>query len=349
MEERKGGNIYGAHRVVSPKGALPQAAYRVDNSLPIFDNEILIDVLTLNVDSASFHQIKEQAGKDPRKVGEIIMATVRERGKQHNPVTGSGGMLIGTVAQIGSNYHGRLKLEPGDRVATLVSLSLTPLLIDEIKAVHMESEQVDISGKAVLFESGVAAKLPSDMPEKVALAALDVAGAPAQTAQLVKPGQTVLVIGGGGKSGTLCLYVARKKAGKKGKVIGFAHSDASFLRMKDLGFADICLQGTATNPLEVYEKVLAATGGELADIVINCANIPGTELASILPAKQDGLVYFFSMATSFTAAALGAEGIGHGATMLIGNGYCPAHDEYTLEVLRESPALMKFFTETYGK
>ena len=41
-----------------------------------------------------------------------------------------------------------------------------------------------------LNNPGLYAKLPADMDEGLALAALDVAGAPAQAAKLVKPGQS---------------------------------------------------------------------------------------------------------------------------------------------------------------
>ena len=201
----KKGCPYGTHRVISPKGVLPQPADVVDNNMDeIYDNEVLIDVKTLNIDSASFTEIERRAGGDIEKIKEIMLGIVAKAGKHKNPWTGSGGMLIGTVEQIGENYVGDLKV--GDKIATLVSLSLTPLRIDEILEVRPEIDQVDIKGKAILFQSGIYAKLPEDMPEGLALSALDVAGAPAQTAKLVKPGQTVVVIGGGGKSGLLCLY-----------------------------------------------------------------------------------------------------------------------------------------------
>lgn len=61
-------------------------------------------------------------------------------------------------------------------------------MIKEIKRIHKDTAQVDIEGQAILFESGIYSVLPEDLPEKVALAVLDVAGAPAQTAKLVKPG-----------------------------------------------------------------------------------------------------------------------------------------------------------------
>ncbi len=48
----KKGNKYGTHRVISPKGVLPQPADKLDNNMDeIYDNEILIDVQTLNIDS----------------------------------------------------------------------------------------------------------------------------------------------------------------------------------------------------------------------------------------------------------------------------------------------------------
>ena len=185
----KKGNKYGTHRVISPKGVLPQPADKLDNNMDeIYDNEILIDVQTLNIDSASFTQIEEQAGGDKAKIAEIMLGIVEKQGKHRNPVTGSGGMLLGTVEKIGDALVGKTDLKVGDKIATLVSLSLTPLRIDKIKEIRADVDQVDIDGKAILFESGIYAKIPADLPEKLALSALDVAGAPAQTAKLVKPG-----------------------------------------------------------------------------------------------------------------------------------------------------------------
>ena len=126
------------------------------------------------------------------------------------------------VEKIGTALEGKINLKPGDKIATLVSLSLTPLRIDKIKEIRKEVDQVDIEGKAILFESGIYAKIPDDMSEKLVLSALDVAGAPAQTAKLVKPGDTVFIIGAGGKSGMLCCYEAKKRTGVTGKVIGLS-------------------------------------------------------------------------------------------------------------------------------
>ena len=343
----KTGSPYGTHRVLEPLGVLPQGAWKIDNTMAIYDNEILIDVSALNIDAASFTQIKAACGGDETKVGEMVKDIVAQRGKHHNPVTGSGGMLIGTVAEIGPVLAGKIDLNVGDKIATLVSLSLTPLRIDAITQIHLHKDQVEIKGQAILFETGLYAKLPTDIDEKMALAILDVAGAPAQTARLVKEGDTVVVIGGGGKSGTLCVYEARKRAGPTGCVIGVSPFEKDCQRMTELGWVDHALQVDATNALALMDAVAAVTAGKLADVVINCVNIQNTEMGSILATRQHGKIYFFSMATSFTAAALGAEGVGKDVEMIVGNGYATGHAQHALGLLRESATLRQLFEELY--
>ncbi|MFA7115967.1 MAG: L-erythro-3,5-diaminohexanoate dehydrogenase [Bacteroidales bacterium] len=346
---QKKGNKYGIHRVIEPKNVLPQPANKVDNNMDeIYDNEILINVQTLNIDSASFTDISKRAGGKLDKIAEIMIDIVKKQGKHRNPWTGSGGMLLGTVEQIGDAIKDKIDLKVGDKIATLVSLSLTPLRIDKIKEIRPEIDQVDIDGKAILFESGIYAKIPTDMPENLALSALDVAGAPAQVAKLVKPGDTVLIIGAGGKSGMLCCYEAMKRAGVTGKVIGMCHSEKSTKRLQDLDFCDEVFAGNAAESVSVMEKVEKLTNGKMCDIVINNVNIPDTEMTSVLCTKDDGLVYFFSMSTSFTKAALGAEGVGKDVTMIIGNGYTKGHAEITLQELRECPKLRKIFEDLYA-
>jgi len=344
---------YGIHRVIEPEGVLPQAAWKLDNSPVIRDNEILIDVGTLNIDAASFKQIVSTAkpGASPAEKREHVARTVSDivsrRGKMHNPVTGSGGMLLGRLRQFGPKAPRRGGAKEGDFVATLVSLSLTPLRIDKIKEVHLDKDQVDIEGTAVVFESGPYAVIPPDFRKTLALALLDVAGAPAQVARLVGKGDTVLVLGAGGKSGLISSAVAREKVGPEGKVIAVAHSKASTERAMKLGAADLVLSADAKDAISTMVAVLKANGGRKADVTINCVSVPGTEMASILCTQSRGKVYFFSMATSFTAAALGAEGVGADVELIIGNGYAEDHAEIALELLRQNQKLRAILEDMF--
>jgi L-erythro-3,5-diaminohexanoate dehydrogenase len=324
---------YGLRRVVRPRGVLPQQAEALDPGLPLGDDELLIDVEHLNIDAASFRQLWSAAQKDPQVLVGLVTEIVRNRGKMHNPVTGSGGMLIGRVSRIGPAHPAASELKPGERIATLVSLTLTPLVLDEIVSVQPKAERLEVRGKAVLFASGLWAGLPEDLPLEMALAVLDVCGAPAWVARLAKPGMRVLVLGAG-KSGSLASAQARKLAAH---VTALDYDGAAAERLQQDGLADAALQADATKPLEVFAKARDF------DLVVNCANVPGTEMASILAAREGGEVLFFSMATSFTAAALGAEGVGKDVRLTIGNGYARGHAKLALDLVRSSPALRRLF------
>jgi L-erythro-3,5-diaminohexanoate dehydrogenase len=339
---------FGSHRVLEPKGVLPQTAWKLDNSPEIYDNEILIDVRALNIDSANFNQLKKEYENDKEKITSAILDIVKKRGKMHNPVTNSGGMLIGKVEKIGSDLIKKVDINIGDMIATLVSLTLTPLRINRIKNVKLDVEQVEIEGKAILFESGIYVKLPTDLPEFLSLAVLDVCGAPAQVARIVKKGDIVFVLGGGGKSGMLCLVQAKKILGNEGMLISLSRSKESCENVKNLDLADIILQGDATKPIDIYNKFIKATTGKLADLTINCINVSNTEMASILCTEKHGTVYFFNMSTDFTKAALGAEGVGKDIKLMIGNGYVKGAPKLALNLLRENEELRKFYIKKYS-
>jgi L-erythro-3,5-diaminohexanoate dehydrogenase len=355
------GDRYGAHRVIDPAGGLPQAAARLDNDFTrLFAGEVLLAVSTLNVDAASFAQIEREAGAAPvgdahgvradvsDAIAHIVLRTVGDRGKQHNPVTGSGGMLLGRVLQIAPGRSDEERLRVGDRVATLVSLSLTPLRLDRVCAVRRASAQIDVEGEAVLFASGACAKLPDDIPERLALAALDVAGAAPQVARLVKSGDVVVVLGAGGKSGVLCAAEARRSGGPGACVVGVEASARAAGELRALGLCDAVAVVDARDPLAVRRAVLEATGGREADVTFSCVNVPDAEAGAVLSTRDRGTVYFFAMSTSFTKAALGAEGVGKDVDLFIGNGYAHGHARRTLAMLREMPALRRLFERRYG-
>jgi len=341
------GNKYGIHRVIEPEGALPQPAKKISNKMELYDNEILIDVKYLNIDSASFTQLMKDANDNLQIVKQKIMNIVEERGKMQNPVTGSGGMLIGKVEELGSELKGKIDLKKGDKIATLVSLSLTPLKIEKIIHIEPEIDRVKIIGKAILFESGIYAKLPEDLNETLSLAILDVAGAPAQVKKLVKKGDTVLILGTTGKSGLMCSYIAKKLVGKKGLVIGQARNKDRANFLINTNVCHKVINADVLNPLDVLEQIHKINDNKEVDISINCLSIPNTELSTILPVRNGGIVYFFSMATSFTKAALGAEGVGKDVTMIIGNGYTKNHAEIALNLIRESKILREIFSQKY--
>jgi L-erythro-3,5-diaminohexanoate dehydrogenase len=369
----------GLHRVIEPPGVLPQAAGRLDASPAIAPDEVRIRVDRLNLDAASYRQLREAYSADPDKIRRAVLDIITTRGKMQNPVTGSGGMLTGTVDEVGPASP--LGLTPGQRIATLVSLTLTPLTIsDGLTRWDGQSEQVPCEGHAILFARSIAAVLPDDLPTPLALAVMDVCGAPALTSRVVTRGTNVtkgadvlggpvvLVVGAAGKSGSLSAAAARHAGAAK--IIGVVPSEleAALLRDPSATTKDGGAEGAATDvrprpatqpaapqsplvdtvviadardPVGLAEKV-EATGGP-ADVTVVCVDVAGCEGGAILSTKQGGTVIFFSMATSFSAAALGAEGLAADVTMLVGNGYVPGHAAYALDLIRTTPSVRQLF------
>jgi L-erythro-3,5-diaminohexanoate dehydrogenase len=323
----------GVHRVLEPRGVLPQAALRLDADPVIGPDEVRIAVQRLNLDAASYRQLAESHGGDGAAIRAAVLEIVATRGKMQNPVTGSGGMLIGVVDAVGADSP--LGLSVGDRVATLVSLTLTPLrLTDGLAGWDGRSEQVPAEGTAILFARSIAAVLPDDLPDAVSLAVLDVCGAPAATARVVERAgaRSVVVLGAAGKSG--CLSLAAARAAGASELTGLVRTDAEAAALTAAGLADRVVVADATDPLAV-----AAAVGTPADVTVVCVDAPGAEHGAVLATAQGGTVVFFSMATSFPAAALGAEGMAADVTMLVGNGYTPGHAALALEVYRSTPGV----------
>jgi L-erythro-3,5-diaminohexanoate dehydrogenase len=334
----------GVHRVLAPVGALPQQAARLDTRRDLWPDEVRVRVERLNLDAASFRQLGAAHTVDGRvdgdRVRQAVLGIIAARGKMQNPETGSGGMLVGTVEEVGPCSP--LGLTAGDRVATLVSLTLTPLVVEDgLRRWDGLSEQVPVDGYAILFGRSIAARLPEDLPVGLALAVMDVCGAPALTRRVVAgyDAPAVCVIGAGGKSGSLSLAAAREAGAAR--LVGVVPTTVEATALRSSGLADQVLVADARDPLALRDAVRSAGGP--ADVTVVCVDVPGCEGGAVLATADRGTIVFFSMATSFSAAALGAEGLAADVTMLVGNGYVPGHAEYALDLVRREPGVRALF------
>jgi L-erythro-3,5-diaminohexanoate dehydrogenase len=342
---RRPGSPLGLHRVLEPAGVLPQAAWRLDADPAIWPDEVRVAVDRLNLDAASYRQLRESTGGSAEAMRGAVLGIVAERGKMQNPVTGSGGMLTGVVDEAGPASP--LGLAAGDRIATLVSLSLTPLAVtDGLARWDGQSEQVPCAGHAILFGRSIAAVLPADLPAALALAVMDVCGAPALTERVVRESvasrvesPVVAILGAGGKSGSLSAAAARRAGA--GTVIGVVPAEAEAGAVRAAGLADHVVIADARDPVALADAVRSAGGP--AAVTVVCVDVPGCEGGAVLATAPGGTVIFFSMATSFTAAALGAEGVAADVTMLIGNGYVPGHTDLALDLIRAEPGVRRLF------
>lgn len=321
---------YGGGRVLEPRGALPQAALRLDSTMPLQPFEMEIAVDTLCLDSTSFRQLVESNHHDPTLVARAIEEIVAERGKMDNPVTGSGGILTGAVRAVGASYPNPPKI--GQRIVPLASLTLTPLSLAAVFELDLDSAHVPVRGTAFLPWSVPWTSYPKDVPINAALAALDVGNAPVQTRSLIGPATRTVLVLGGGHAGLLALAAARETLGPQGRTVLIDSSASVCERARRLGLCDISLSVDLRDAMGALGAV-QALGIPRADLTVVVVNAKDCEAASILLTSDHGTVLFFSMATSFAKAALGSEGVSSNARMIIGSGYAHDRGAYALELI----------------
>jgi L-erythro-3,5-diaminohexanoate dehydrogenase len=148
----------------------------------------------------------------------------------------------------------------------------------------------------------------------------------------------VLVIGAGGKSGALSLVAARRAGA--GELVALVPTETEAAAVRRAGLADAVVIADARDPVATAGAV-----GVPADVAVVCVDVSGCEGSAILSTQAGGTIVFFSMATSFAAAALGAEGLAADVTMLVGNGYAPGHSALALDLLRTEPRLKELFMQ----
>ena len=215
-----------------------------------------------------------------------------------------------------------------------MSLTLTPLRGHRRagRAGTAAASRCRATGHAILFARSIAAVLPDDLDPELALAVLDVCGAPALTARVVAgataaAGTVVAVIGGAGKSGSLSLAAARGPA----PAVPSASSRTPRARaLAAAGLADAVALADARDPVALSAAVTAALGGP-ADVTVVCVDVPGCEHGAILAtaARRHGhLLLDGDLASPPPRSA--PKGLAADVTMLIGNGYVPGHAEFAL-------------------
>jgi L-erythro-3,5-diaminohexanoate dehydrogenase len=256
----------------------------------------------------------------------------------HNPVTGSGGILTGRVAAVGESYPDPPEI--GARVIALASLTLTPLALEAVGEVNPASPHVPVSGRAFLPWTAPLAPYPEDLELDAALAALDVCNAASQTRELIGERTRTLLVLGGGHGGLLALAAGRDALAGGGRLVLIDADQRICRRAEELGLCDVALCVDLRDAVGALGS-LERAGIPRADLTVVVVNASDCEAAALLLTETNGTVLFFSMATSFTKAALGSEGMASAARMLIGSGYVPDRGAYALELLKRDERLAR--------
>jgi L-erythro-3,5-diaminohexanoate dehydrogenase len=222
-------------------------------------------------------------------------------------------------------------------VVPLASLIAIPLELEAVGPLSPSSPQVPVRGRAVVTGRMACASVPDDLPLGAVLTALDVYPAASHARAMAAPGDHVLVLGAG-HAGLLAAAAAHEAVGEAGRVTALDASEAALARMRAARPATVTVLADATDPVAAL-AALGARGLPRADLTLVCTSVGGCEGTAILATDEAGAVLFFSTATSFPAAALGADSVSSTTRLVIPNGYTADRGSYALDLLRRDPAL----------
>ena len=339
---------YGPYRTLEPADTLPNLAWKLDTSLPVKDDEILVRVKLINVNAASFDHISSEVNADPLEIARKVISIVSIRGKLHNPITGTGGTLMGEVEEIGCRHPLYGRLQKGSKICTLASTSMYPLVINSISKVNMHTRQIVADGYAILFKDSFIAQVPDSWDPRMYLAIVGEAGSCYEADLHCNEGDTVLLIGASEKVGMMSLFALRNKLGRTGRLIAVTRKMEQYDEIRALEVADQVICTDFRKPLEAYRFIKnVLPKNTVVDYTVNCSSSNGYEMLGVLLTKENGTVYFANPAASYSEASLGAEGIGKEINLVFYRGYIKGHVDFCIGLAEKYPKLQEWFRKRY--
>ena len=331
-------NNYGISRVLEPKQVLPTSAWKLDNSRYLREGEMRIDVKRIHLEGTSFKEICLEAGDNDQRIRQKIMDIVIRRGKLHNPVTDTGGLLYGTVSEIAPDYENRKGFKPGDEVICNASLASIPLCIDEIISIDRAFGQIEVEGYCIVYTDLPVIRRPEELPVKLLLYILNESGTIYRICSTAVGKRRFLVVGNNQLSNLLFGTAIKKVARENAEIVCLLDRKTdtvlkgeSIERLKEHVFSEIHY----VDILKPLECLVQIKGAERFDLSVNCADITGAETINILATKSGGTVIFANLINNYNIALYITESISRQLDIRCADGYLEAYDEFDFNIVRE--------------
>lgn len=330
-------NCYGVKRVIEPKHVLSTSAWKVDNNREIHPNEMRVSIKKLHLESTSFKQICIESNNNLDRIKDRIIDIVIKRGKLHNPVTDTGGLLYGTVEKIGEEYDNQYGLNVGDEIICNASLAAIPLYISRITKIDMAYNQVDAEGYAILFNEFPIVRKPEGVPINLLLFAFDESGTMYTVNSCAKDKKNFLIVGSNLLTNALYGYAIRNVAGPDARIVCLLDSKSDVMvkgKSIELLLNNVFTEIYYVNILKPMECLESLQMDSLFDLSVNCADIPGAETINILATKSGGTVCFANLINNYNIALYLTEAISRQLDIRCAVGYLKEYDEFDIKIVQ---------------
>ncbi len=335
------GNFCGSRRVPSGRG-LPIYAWKLNNDLQIEEDEMLIRVVKIHLENGSFNQIYSEVGGNEEKMKETVMEIVRQRGKMHNPYTGTGGLFGGVVEKIGKKFNNVDNIRMGDEVIVPVSIAMLPLKLQKVKSVNYVYNHLNVDGYTVIYNGCPVVKKTPDISWDILLSAFEESASIKKASGFAEGKSASLVIGSNPIVTMLYGLALRSVMDSDGVLtcvhygdnVMYAYNDIEQNRNKLLySVFDEVYFMSSRDPMECIDET--TQGGErLYDVIVNCADQMGAEAISVIAAKENGDVLFSNLTNNYTTALLVQEAINRDINLYCAVGYVEGYYDYMMSFIR---------------
>lgn len=335
---------YGIKRVLEPQHVLPTSAWRLDNSRNIYPDELRVSIKRIHLEGTGFKQICTEVNDNEKKIKQQIIDIVIRRGKLHNPVTDTGGLVMGVIEEIGSEYHNPQGLKVGDKIICNVSVASVPMYIEDITSLNKAFNQVEATGYAIVHDLIPLVKIPEDLPLDLMMFTFDQSGTLYRLHQLIGDSKKFLVVGNSMLTNLLYGYVIRREAGPDAEIVCLFDKRTS-MRMVGKGIDELIEkvfnEVHFINILRPMECMRQLNAESLFDFSINCAEIPGAETINILATKPEGTVLFANLINNLNIALYITESMSKPLCVRCAEGYLKEYDIFDMEIVREMAPYLK--------
>lgn len=338
---------YGINRVIEPSHVLPTVAWKVDNRREIYKNELRIAIKRIHLEGTSFKQISMEANRNEDAIKNIIMDIVIKRGKLHNPVTDTGGVLYGIVEEIGEDYSNTKGFKVGDEVLCNASLSTVPLYLSRITGINNALGQIEAEGYAIAFNEIPMVRKPADLPADLLLFTFNESGTLFRVSQEAFGKKNILVVGNNLMVNLLYGYIVRRVVGSQANVICLLDKKTELMlkgAKVDKLISEVFNELHYVNILKPLECLDRLNIDALFDMSINCADIAGAETINILATKSGGSVFFVNLINNYNIALYITESISRQLDIRCADGYLEAYDEFDIQMTKE---LVPYLSNVY--
>ena len=329
---------YGLKRVLEPKYVLPTSAWRLDNSRNVYPDEIRMSIKKIHLEGTSFKQICTEVNYNEEKIKQTIIDIVIRRGKLHNPVTDTGGLVCGQIEAIGEQAENSHGLKVGDEIICNASLASVPMYIEKITSIDYMFNQIEVEGYAILHSRIPIVKVTEDLPLNLVLFVLDESGTLFRLNQLAEGKERCLIVGNNMITNLIFGYALRRKLGLNGEITCLLDKKTS-IRVTGGGI-DRLISRVFDNiqyldilkPTECVDRLNAES---IFDISVNCAEIPGAETVNILATRPGGTVMFANLINNLNIALYITESLSKNLEVHGAEGYIEGYDAFDVELVGE--------------